>query len=135
MPALYGDWALALRFGELWAIPVSGGAAVQVARFNDRLDPTTNYPGPLLPPNELRRQLTPDGRHLVLSVGEDVAGGPRYRLAIVDLERGAVTQVVREDADLIRPAISPDGTKVAYVRRSSTASSDRGALGERSDLR
>jgi WD40 repeat protein len=130
VPALHGDWALALKFGELWAIPVSGGAAVQLARFNDRIDQTITYPGALLPTNELRRQLTPDGRRLVLSVGEDVAGSPRYRLAVVDLERGAVTQVVRDDANLIRPAISPDGTKIAYVRRLSTASSERGALGD-----
>jgi len=75
-----------------------------------------------LPPNELRRQLTPDGRRLVLSVGEDVAGGPRYRIALIDLERGAVTRIVRDDADLLRPAISPDGTKVAYVRRLPSAS-------------
>jgi Tol biopolymer transport system component len=66
----------------------------------------------------------------VLSVGEDVAGSPRYRLAIVDLDRGALSQVVRDDANLIRPAISPDGTKIAYVRRLSTASSDQGVLGD-----
>jgi hypothetical protein len=130
VPALHGDWVLALRVGELWAIPVSGGSAVQVARFSDRLDLTLTYPGALLPPNELRRQLTPDGRRLVLSVGEDVVGGTRYRLAVVDLERGAVTLVVRDDANLIRPAISPDGTKIAYVRRVSTASSDPGVLGD-----
>ncbi len=130
MAALHGDWAFALKFGELWAIPISGGPPVQLARFRDRLDQTITYPGLLLPANELRRQLTPDGRRLVLSVGEDVAGSPRYRLALVDLERGAVTQVMRDDANLIRPAISPDGTKIAYVRRLSTASSDRGALGD-----
>lgn len=118
MPSLHGDWAFALKSGELWAVPVSGGAEVNVARFTDRLDTTISYPGSNLPANELRRQLTPDGRRLVLSVGEDVAGGPRYRLALVDLGRGALMQVVREDADLIRPAISPDGTKIAYVRRS-----------------
>jgi Tol biopolymer transport system component len=130
VPALHGDWAFALKFGELWAIPLAGGAAVQLARFNDRIDQTITYPSAVLPANELRRQITPDGRRLVLSVGEDVAGGQRYRLALIDLERGAVTQIVRDDANLIRPAISPDGAKIAYVRRLSTASSDRGALGD-----
>jgi len=122
VPALHGDWAFALKFGELWAIPVSGGAAVQVARYNDRIDQTITYPGLMLPANELRRQLTPDGRRIVLSVGEDVAGGQRSRLALIDLERGTLAQVVRDDADLIRPAISPDGTKIAYVRRMPIAS-------------
>ena len=130
VPALHGDWAFAVKFGELWAIPVAGGAAVQVARYIDRIDQTITYPGLTLPANELRRQLTPDGHRLVLSVGEDVAGGPRYRLALIDLERGTLAQVVRDDANLIRPAISPDGTKIAYVRRLSTASSEPGALGD-----
>jgi hypothetical protein len=76
----------------------------------------------VLQANELRRQLTPDGRRLVLSVGEAVAGGVRYRLALIDLTQGTVAQVVRDDADLIRPAISPDGSKIAYVRRAPTAS-------------
>jgi Tol biopolymer transport system component len=126
VPPLHGDWAFALKVGgELWAIPLSGGAPVSVARFIDRVDLTISYPGALLPANELRRQLTPDGRRLVLSVGEDVAGIRRYRLALVDLDRGALTQVVRDDADLVRPAISPDGTKIAYVRRFSTESTDR----------
>ncbi|HKC89858.1 MAG TPA: hypothetical protein VKE23_00850 [Candidatus Limnocylindria bacterium] len=115
MPALHGDWAFALKFGELWAIPISGGQPVQVARFNDRMDQTA-WPYSL-PANELRRQLNPDGRRLVLSVGEDVAREQRYRLALIDLEHGRLAQVVRDDADLIRPAISPDGTKIAYVRR------------------
>jgi hypothetical protein len=119
VPALHGDWAFTLKFGELWAIPVSGGAAVQVARFTDRSDQTA-WPYSL-PANELRRQLTPDGRQLVLSVGEDVAGGSRYRLALIDLEHGRLAQVVRDDADLIRPALSPDGTRIAYVRRMPTA--------------
>ena len=119
---MHGDWAFALRFGEVWAIPVSGGLPVQVARYSDRIDQTITYPGVTLPANELRRQLTPDGRRLVLSVGEDVAGGQRYRLALIDLERRTLAQVVRNDADLIRPAISPDGTKIAYVRRMPTAS-------------
>jgi Tol biopolymer transport system component len=130
VPALHGDWAFALRFGELWGIPLAGGAPVAVARFSDRVDQTITYPGALLPANELRRQLTPDGRRLVLSVGEDVVGRVRYRLALVDLERGAVTQVMRDDANFIRPAISPDGTKIAFVRRVSTASSDPGVLGD-----
>jgi Tol biopolymer transport system component len=39
-------------------------------------------------------------------------------------------QVVRDDANLIRPAISPDGSKIAYVRRSSTASGNPGVLGD-----
>ena len=125
MPALHGDWAFAMKFGEVWAIPVSGGATVPLARFTDRLDMSVTYPGLSLPANELRRQLTPDGKRLVLSVGEDVAGSPRYRLAIVDLDRGTLTQVVRDDANLIRPAISPDGTKIAYVRRFPTESTDR----------
>jgi Tol biopolymer transport system component len=125
VPALHGDWALALKFGEVWAIPVSGGATVQIARYVDRIDKTISYPNFDVQANELRRQLTPDGRRLVLSVGEDLSGTPRYRLAVVDLDGGALRQVVRDDADLIRPAISPDGTKIAYVRRFPTGSTDR----------
>ena len=121
-PPLSGDWAFAIRagmgvsgghavpgVGELWAIPLAGAPATLIARYVDWSD------GSELRANILRRQLSADGKRLVLS-GAGANG--RYVLSLIDLGAGKVTIAAQDPAaDLIRPALSPDGTKVAYVRK------------------
>jgi hypothetical protein len=78
------------------------------------------------PINDLRRQLSSDRRRLVLSV---VPSGPpqtRARIVMLDLERGTASMIGSDDADRIRPALSPDGTKIAYVRKSRSVRGDDG---------
>ena len=119
---LTGDWAFAIKagmgvggghavpgIGELWAMPLAGTSATLVARYVDWSD------GSELRANILRRQFSADGKRLVLS---GAGSNGRYVLSLIDLGAGTVTIAAQDAAaDLIRPALSPDGTKIAYVRR------------------
>jgi dipeptidyl aminopeptidase/acylaminoacyl peptidase len=98
---------------EVWAIPLAGGEPRLAARYVNATPSTaTGY-------NVLARQFSPDGRRLLLSVATArAAGGERLALFIVDLETGRVQPVGSDDgADYEKPAWSPDGKHIAYVRR------------------
>lgn len=95
--------------GELWTAPLAGGAPRLVLGFDDQLGPAT------APQNVLPRQLSPDGRSLVLSTG--LPGG-RLGLVIVDTRTGARRTLTDEAAyDDVMPAWSPDGATIAFARR------------------
>lgn len=124
---LSGDWVLTMSGGieagggrstpfaaELWAAPLAAGGAVRIARFLDR------YEGGRFNANDVRRQISADGRRVVVSAGS----GPRYQLALLDLAHGTVTAIRQDDADLLRPALSPDGTRIAFVRQPTAGPED-----------
>jgi Tol biopolymer transport system component len=96
--------------GELWAAPLAGGPSVLVARYLDRDERG------VLQTNTLRRQMSADRRRIVLSVG----AGTHFRLALIDLDRGTVSVLGPDDGDVIRPALSPDGRRVAFVWKRSS---------------
>ncbi len=103
-----------LGAGEIWLYHVSGGSGIQLTkRKNDQQD--VGEPS-----------ASPDGRYVYFS--EDMTPGPRfqynkdpyagiYDIRRVDRSNGKVETVVRGPGGAVRPQVSPDGTKVAFVRR------------------
>jgi eukaryotic-like serine/threonine-protein kinase len=58
-------------------------------------------------------QLSPDGRHLAVSIREDFS---RNRdLWVYDTARGSRTRLTDEDSDEFSPVWSPDGTQIVYA--------------------
>lgn len=115
---LRGEYAFVLNGGatttagavaEVWAVPLSGGEARLAVRYVNAKSPSTNTGA-----NVLARQLSPDGRRLLLSAAATGASGERLVIFVVDLETGRVQPVGAEDgADHEKPAWSPDGRRIA----------------------
>lgn len=99
---------------DVWAVPLAGGQSRLAVRFVNATTPRTSSGE-----NRLARQFSPDGRRLVLAAATPrSAAGERVGLFIVELETGRVTTVGAEDAaEQEKPAWSPDGRRIAYVRR------------------
>ncbi|KAA3634795.1 MAG: amidohydrolase [Bacteroidetes bacterium] len=108
-----------LGAGEMWMYHISGGSGVQLTkRKNDQQD--VNEPC-----------VSPDGRYVYFS--EDVYPGgyfqynknPNSQIFVIkryDREKGKVETVVRGPGGAVRPQISNDGKKLAFVRRVRTKS-------------
>ena len=114
--ALTGDWALALRLrpqgativAELWVVEIYGERRMLALRWEEGRSFTRTI---------LRRQLSPDGKRIVLSTPVDPAIGAGYQLTVVELATGATRVLVQgRDQRALTPAWSPDGTRIAYVR-------------------
>lgn len=112
--ALTGDWAFALRWqsatalAELWAVEIFGERRILAARWAEPRSFTRTV---------LRRQISPDGKRIVLSTPVDSSVGAGYQLTVVELATGATRVLVQgRDQRALTPAWSPDGSRVAYVR-------------------
>lgn len=107
-------------YRELWAVPLDGRPPVLAVIFR------TPEVGSTIDTNSLERQLSPDGRRVVLSVGiGEIEVGAQ--LELIDLETGRVTPLTPgsglafEDTS---PAWSPDGKLVAFIRWAHRGPSD-----------
>ena len=108
-----------LGAGELWMYHRTGGGGVQLTqRKNDQQD--TGEP-----------VVSPDGRYVYYS--EDVYPGgffqynknPNSQIYVIkryDRETGKINVVVGGPGGAVRPQLSPDGTKLSFVRRVRTKS-------------
>jgi len=103
-----------LGAGEQWLFHTSGGAGLQLTKKkNEQQD-------------QGQPVFSPDGKTLYFS--EDMSGGSTfqynknphdliYAIRALDLETGTVTNVVATPGGAVSPAPSPDGTRLAFVKR------------------
>lgn len=108
-----------LGAGEMWMYHIGGGEGVQLTkRKNDQQDAGEPC-------------ASPDGRYIYFS--EDMAPGgffqynkdPNSQIYVIrryDREKGTVENVIQGPGGAIRPQISPDGKKLAFIRRVRTKS-------------
>jgi imidazolonepropionase-like amidohydrolase/Tol biopolymer transport system component len=108
-----------LGAGEMWMYHIGGGEGVQLTkRKNDQQDAGEPC-------------VSPDGRYVYFS--EDMAPGgmflynkdPNSQIYVIrryDLQEGKVENVVQGPGGAVRPQISPDGKKLAFIRRVRTRS-------------
>ncbi len=104
-----------LGAGEVWMYHLSGGSGLQLTeRKNDQQDQA----------NEIA--LSPDGRYVYFS--EDMSGGSTfqynkdpngqiYAIRRLDRETGDLKNLISIQGGAARPAPSPDGKYIAFVRR------------------
>jgi Tol biopolymer transport system component len=90
---------------QIWAVPLDGGSPVQAASYPAAV-PLIEGLSDLTP--YLRRQFSPDGMRLVLSV--------QGELVIVDLATGVAHRL---GAQGVGPVWSKDGSRIAYVTAAS----------------
>ena len=100
--------------GELWMYHLSGGSGIQLTKKkNDQQD--TNEPS-----------VSPDGRYVYFA--EDMYPGgffkynkdPNKQIYIIrryDREKGITENIISGPGGAFRPQVSPDGKKIAFVRR------------------
>ena len=108
-----------LGAGEMWMYHIGGGDGIQLTkRKNDQQDAGEPW-------------VSPDGRYVYFS--EDMAGGgyfqynkdPNDQIYIIrryDMQTGEVENVIQGPGGAVRPQISPNGKKIAFVRRVRTKS-------------
>ncbi len=103
-----------LGAGEIWMYHISGGTGLRLtSRKNDQQD--VNEP-----------TVSPDGRYIYFS--EDMYPGgyfqynkdPNKQIYVIrryDLRKGEVKDVITGPGSASRPQVSPDGKKIAFIRR------------------
>ncbi len=103
-----------LGAGEMWLYHVTGGEGLQITkRRNDQQD--VGEPC-----------VSPDGRYVYFS--EDMSPGPNFQynkdpngtiyvIRRADRESGEVKSIVTGPGGAVRPQVSPDGKRLAYVHR------------------
>jgi len=108
-----------LGAGELWMYHITGGSGIQlVERMNDQQD--------LGQPN-----ISPDGRYVYYSQDVYPGGGFQYnrdansQIYVInryDRETGDIDRITGGPGGAISPTVSPDGKKLAFVKRVRTKS-------------
>jgi Tol biopolymer transport system component/imidazolonepropionase-like amidohydrolase len=100
--------------GEMWMYHKAGGKGIQLTkRKNDQMDAGEPC-------------ASPDGKYIYYS--EDMSSGERfeynkdpnsqiYMIRRYNMEDGKVENVIQGPGGAIRPQVSPDGSKLAFIRR------------------
>jgi len=100
--------------GEMWMYHKAGGKGIQLTkRKNDQMDASEPC-------------ASPDGKYIYYS--EDMSSGERfeynkdpnsqiYMIRRYNMEDGKVENVIQGPGGAIRPQVSPDGSKLAFIRR------------------
>ena len=122
---------------ELWAIPLDGSPPRMAVRYQSAVTgglvvPPGSGPGPFVgsrrDTNVLRRQFSPDGRWIVLSVAAK-ADVLDQELRVVNLETGAIATPFPANSFTgsgqvdVNPVWSPDGAHIAFVALSASGTS------------
>ncbi len=122
---------------ELWAMPLDGSTPRMAVRYQSAVTgavvvPSGSGPGTSVggrrDTNVLRRQFSPDGRRIVLSVAAN-ADVLDQELRVIDLETGAIAIPIPGSSFPgaapidVNPAWSPDGARIAFVKLSATGAS------------
>ena len=121
---LRGAWTFVsrLRFDgptaqlELWAVEDQGDRRVLALRYEE--------PGAVTQ-TAIARQLSPDGKRIVVSTPTLPGVGGGYRLTIVDLATGHTTALTDGRQRDIAPAWAPGGSSIAFIRATSTGDDPR----------
>ncbi|MCC6926020.1 amidohydrolase family protein [Novosphingobium sp.] len=110
-----------LGTGEVWLYHVSGGDGVQLVK-----KPSEQHQKELGEPI-----FAPDGKHVyftrnttpgpIFQYAQD-SNGQIFAIDRYDLETGKTERVIGGEGGAVRPTPSPDGKKIAYVRRERTRS-------------
>ena len=105
-----------LRTFELWAYHIDGGRGVQITKAKSGADTPRDDRA-----NALGAVYSPDGRHLYYArkdggFGYDLSL-PLWQLVRLDLRDGREDYLTGAQGSAMRPALSPDGSLLAYVTR------------------
>jgi hypothetical protein len=99
---------------EIWAISADGRTSKRIVRYRPVWGGPVNRLGAVT--NNLARQISPDGRKLVVAASASAGAGP-YRIFSVDLLTGAIAQLTQDvQFTDLEPLWSPDGSLIAFSR-------------------
>ncbi len=105
-----------LRTAELWAYHTEGGKGVRIAKAKAANDTPVNRRA-----NHMGAVYSPDGRYLYYARKDGGFGYrqrlPLWQIARRDLTSDAETFVTAAPGSAFRPALSPNGERLAYVSR------------------